>query len=179
MTAHTAAGSAVLPIGSGLRLRALDLRAGAVRLVTLSSAFVRQSCTGGRVVTLRELSEHGELIATFAGPKLSRFGRAVMFVSTGDAVDQLLLVAAPLANAADELIVPAEKRELGAIYGWQQGLPRGHAIQAASSATWQSVGVAPHGRLGSSLVSSRQWLLAGAPLASSNVEMGGQVAVDS
>ena len=179
VTAHAAPGSAVLAIGSpGEGEGTADLRAGAVRLLTLSSAFVQQVCTGGRVVTLSELRSHGDLTATITGPKLSRLGRVVEFFSTGgEAVDHLL-VAAPLANAGpDSPIVPSAEREVGAIFGWQRGLPRGHPTKAASSATWHSVGVTPHGRLGSSLVSSGQWVLAGAPLASTNVEMGGQIAV--
>ena len=105
------------------------------------------------------------------------------------------------------LVVPAAVREVGAIFGWfsAAGLPSGGVSGAAAasgliaekSASWVRVGDKPHGRLGSAMAvlldndvrhsattttAAQQqggggWVVAGAPLASSKVEMGGSVEV--
>jgi hypothetical protein len=179
-------GSHVLAVGSpGEGETAESLRAGVVRLLSLSPAFLQQLCTGGRNISLAQLGE-GEggsgggravLQAVIRGPRLGRFGRHLMFEGTS------LLVSAPLANSGVAFpVVAAAQRETGAIFGWTQ-LPKGGLgavpLEAEKSARWHQIGGTPHGRLGSSLATmgGGGLLLAGAPLASTKVEMGGEVEV--
>ena len=158
--------------------------------------FFDTHCRAGRTVQLADIAP-SVLRATIVGPRLSRFGRTVQFVSLPGPADSLaaaaLLVAAPLANGRDDLpIVPSASRELGAVFGWLERDPKlsggglklpsnGTRVRAVSSASWHAVGSERTGRLGSSLAVVRGanrsscWLVAGAPLASPGAEMGGAV----
>ena len=165
-----------------------SLRAGAVRLLTLSQPFSQQLCTGGRTLPLSMLADMASSFAgkfirsTIRGPRLSRFGRQISFAAT-TSVDQLV-VSAPLANGAAGDIVAAGERERGALYAWAVGsLPSGDVL-AAESAASQRLGDRPHGRLGASLAGvggSNGTVVAGAPLAdgAEDCEMGGSVQVFS
>jgi hypothetical protein len=92
-----------------------NLRGGAVRLFDLNSTFWATQCAAGRRLTLTQLQQSTATVgassvlrARIVGPRLSRFGRAVRFISlppastsstaTAAAVPEGLLVGAPLAN---------------------------------------------------------------------------------
>ena len=175
-----------------------DLRGGVVRLLNLDrvgqsdGSFFEKHCQGGSIVQLEELTKT-VLRATVIGPRLSRFGRIVQFVPLkGSGVPAALLIAAPLANGNDAFpIVPPPSRELGAVFGWLERddatgglkLPgNGKRVEATASASWHGAGTEPKGRLGSSLAVVRGvanktslWVVAGAPLASRQEEMAGEL----
>ena len=156
-------------------------------------AFFDTLCQDDRAIQLAELLP-SVLLATIVGPRLSRFGRTVQFVSLPASADSVaptaLLIAAPLANGNTEFpTVPSTARELGAVFGWLERdeltgalkLPcNGTRVEAATSASWHVAGRSPHGRLGSSLVMVRgasptsRWVITGAPLASQQEEMAGE-----
>eukprot|EP01052_Picozoa_sp_SAG31_P001570 SAG31_NODE_53_length_30139_cov_31.002197_12_plen_911_part_00 len=180
-------GSTILAVGAPNAGEAKDtLRSGMVWLINVD-VFI-QACGGGKNLSLAQLAEgangtEAAIRAKIRGPRLSRFGRELKF-GTGAVAD--LVVGAPLANSGIDTfpVIEPANRETGAVFGWiGDSLPRGGVgptpLQATKSASWHRVGSTSHERLGTSIVvnSTMGMVVAGAPLASNKVEMGGKVEI--